>query len=230
MARVIRWLSAAVLFASASAAHAVLVDLKKEAEPAGLYGESAWQPFSLLADFGIDVDIYGLVGGSDAYAYMDANGAGMGVCGELEDDAPVNEATNSGSNLCDPSSDDNVTEREALKFVFNEAVVIDKIWFNNNHDEDQSLIDDTISIFGDDYTFSAADEDGTRSSDGIDDVRYDGPIAFEAGDMALIAYYDEEFYLSAFEIRRSVPEPLTLGLMALGLIGLGLGRRVGNRS
>jgi len=225
MYNLIKWLSATILLASAGAAQAALVDLKAEAEPGGLYGESAWQPFSLLADFGINVDIYGVVNGQDAYAYMDANGAGMGVCGDLVAGAAGNTATNSGSNLCDPSSDDNATAGESLRFEFHEDVVIDMLWFNNNHDGDTSLLGDTISIFGVDKMFSAADEDSNRSSNGIDDVAYQGPIAFSAGDTALISYDDEEFYLSAFEIRRSVPEPLTLGLLAIGLAGVGLGRR-----
>ncbi len=228
MNQVARWLLATALLTAAGTAQAALVDLKAEAEPGGLYGESAWQPFSLLLDFGIDVDIYGIKGGEDAFAYLDASGAGMGVCGALVGGATANVATNSGSNLCNPSSDDNVTTGESLKFVFNEAVIIDTLWFNNNHDDDKSLLGDTISIFGVDKTFGAGDEDATRQSGTISDVAYHGPIAFNAGDMALISFDDEQFYLSALDIR-SVPEPLTIALLGFGLIGLGIGRRGGRR-
>lgn len=215
---------ASALFAAASAAQAMMVDLKAAAD--GAYGESAWNPLSLSADFGIDVDIYGVkAGDNDAYAYLDSNGAGLGVCGDISGDANEKNA-NSTSNLCDPSSDDNVTEMEALRFVFNEDVVIDKLWFNNNHDSPFTLIDYKIDIFGDVYEFDSGDVDNTRD----DDVMYVGPIYFDAGQEALIAYEDQEFYLSAMEIHRNVPEPMTLGLLGFGLIGLGFARRGARRS
>ena len=229
MHTIMRWGAAAALLASAGTAQAVLVDFKKEAEPTGLYGESAWQPFSLLANFGIDVDIDGIKSGNRAFAYLDSNGAGMGVCGALVSGATTGAKPGSGSNLCNPSSDDNVTALEALQFTFKQNVIIDSLWFNNNHDADQSLHGDTINIFGVNKVFGMADDDPSRSSSGIDDVIYNGPIAFSAGQVALISFVDEQFYLSAIDIRADVPEPLSLGLLGLGLAGLGLARRRAGR-
>ena len=226
MHRLMRWVAATALLATAGAAQAVLVDFKKEAEPTGLYGESAWAPFSLLADYGLNVTIAGTVNRNPAFAYLDSNGAGMGVCGALLSGKTTGAKPGSGANLCNPSSDDNVTSAEALEFTFNEDVIIDSLWFNNNHDVDGSLHGDTIHIFGNDIMFSAADDDASRSND----VLYNGPIAFSAGQVAYISFRNEQFYLSALEIRRAVPEPLSLGLLGLGLAGLGLARRRAGRS
>jgi len=55
-----------------------------------------------------------------AYAYLDKGKAGMGVC----------KVVNS-NNQCNPSSDDNVTYREALVLGFDQTVKLDTVLFQN---------------------------------------------------------------------------------------------------
>jgi hypothetical protein len=220
-------------FTSSVQAAPVFINFQDMADNA--YGESAWKPLSLKDDFGVDVDIYGRYDGSDVYAYLDANTAGLGVCRDLNDagDAKLNtKNADSGSNLCKIASDDNVNVYgsigEELKFVFNEALTITNIWFNNNHDPDYGMDGDTVVIGGSNEVFSGGADDADlgwlfefTGTDGI----------FSATDMLSIAYYDgidtrfraEEFYISAIEF--TVPEPSIIALFAAGLFGLGFARR-----
>ena len=139
-------------------ANAVSINFNALAESGGGIGESAWS--ALMFDVNGNhttnagnafLTITGTNGGN-SYAYLDAANAGLGVCGTLGAGAASNQVTNSGANLCNPSSDDNISHHngtpETLHFVFAADVVIDKIWLNNNHDGDRSLLNDYVAIDG----------------------------------------------------------------------------------
>ena len=207
---------AIALSAMASSANAVIIDFNAMAEPGGSHGESAWETLALTyADFG--VEITATQNGQDAYAYLDASNAGLGVCGSLTNSNTANSITNSGSNLCSPSSDDNVTFNEALFLVFDTDVTINTIWFNNNHDGDHSLLGDMINIDGSAYTFT----NGGSYANSYTTV----PYLVAAGTMFEISFNNEQFYLDAMDITASVPAPASIFLLGLGLLGLGALRR-----
>jgi len=148
-------------------------------------------------------------------AYLDSNWGGLGVCKVLDSSAQ-----------CNPASDDNVTTGESLNIAFNSGVTINKIWFNNNHDGDLSLLGDTININGSNNTFSTGDQTNQQlrgNGDLFSDWLYTGAISINGGGSFDISFVNESFYVSAIEY--SVPEPAMLGLLALGLIGIGISKR-----
>lgn len=197
---------------TATSANALILDFKSLAN----VNEYGVQPLTIGT-----MTVNGLYnnGANTGYAYLDGAWGGLGVCKTLD-----------LNNQCDPANDDNVTLGESLRFIFGSDVTIKNIWFNNNHDGDQSLLGDTINIGGSNYTFNAADQTnvaGVRS-----DWLYSNLIDITAGTNFDISFVDnpnnndknENFYITAIEFT-VVPEPAILGMLALGLIGIGFAQR-----
>ncbi len=213
-------LLAAGLLLSSAAANAVILDFMSMAEPTGSHGESAWNPLSFtFSDFSVSITGTAPDDDSVQYAYLDANNGGLGVCGDLISSATANVTTGSAANLCNPSSDDNITTGEALHAVFSTDVIIENLWFNNNHDGGFDT-GDMIDIDGDLFAVTtgiAGDANGI------------GSFMVAAGDIFDISFYNEQFYLSAMEVS-AVPEPSIIMLLGLGFLAFGVARQKKSRN
>jgi hypothetical protein len=218
------------LFAG-SAAHATVIDFVALTEGTDALGESAWSTLSVAGD-GFNLDITATDTSDDdpnAFAYLDWNHAGLGVCGDV---TGTGAHSNSGTNRCIPGSDDNMTTGETLSFIFDVDVIIDRIWFNNTHDPDYTIDfaaggdriwigGSLVNAVGNGY---AAGNSYNSTIVGASVLNYLGPFSATGGVAFDIGYYNEQFYISGMDVR-AVPEPGTLGLLGAGLLGFGLLRR-----
>ena len=201
-----KYLITGLLFSMfATSANAIIVDFRTMANGGNERGEA---PLTVGA-----MTINGLYnnGANTGYAYLDSGWGGLGVCQTID----VNKQ-------CSPTNDDNVTTGETLNFVFSTDMIISRIWFNNNHDGDVSLLGDTINIDGNNNTFVAGDQrnivNGTYVT--TSDWLYSGWLNVAANTNFDINFVNESFYVTAIEFR-TLPEPTILSLLALGLIGVG---------
>jgi len=189
-------------------------------EKLGGLGESSWSSLTAadhpdLNHFGINITGHATNDDDSAqFAYLDWGNAGLGVCKDALG-APSGSNTGSGTNSCQPSSDDNVTVDEYLEITFTENVLVENLWFNNNHDGGFHA-GDLVTINGVDYAVALGIVDGAN---GI------GAFSLMAGDKLTIAYKNEEFYLSGMAVS-AVPVPAAVWLFGTALIGfIGYSRR-----
>lgn len=212
MSHFMKSVTAVVLALMVNTAHAGIINFISLTEAVGGYGEGAWTSLNLSSD-GVNVSITGHATNDNdptQYAYLDWGNAGLGACKDVLNTSIVN-TTKAGNtaNNCAPSSDDNVTAKEFLSFVFDKNVVITNIWFNNNHDGgfgpgDNVKIDNKVFKLATGY---AGDANGI------------GSFFVSAGDVFDVKYVNEEFYISGIEFS-AVPESASLVLLAIGLLAV----------
>lgn len=209
-----------VLSATAGTANATIIDFIDLAN--NVLGESGYNTLTV----GI-MSVTGDKAGSDAFAYLDADreqdGGGLGVCGNVTDVGFIS-ATNKYNKCTSGADDDNVTVSEVLTFTFTEDVLINNIWFNNNHDGG--------FVAGSKVDIEGTLHDAVRGL--VGDANAYSTWKILAGETFTVAYNDlvantdlqqaSQFYVSGMSFR-TIPEPTILGLLALGLIGIGVSQR-----
>jgi len=155
--------------------------------------------------------------GSDAWAYLDQGNAGLGVCHQgLKTD-------NKGENQCNPGSDDNVTQNEILNIAFDQRVsfnFINSLFRGANHGKLTSgNIDFSIDGIWNTYDLAASTGSGYIGQYFSFKTTYNTPEF----------YMDNMVVASVSSRPATVPEPSTLAIFALGMIGLA-SRRVKKQS
>lgn len=166
-------------------------------------GETGGDPITGTVE-GITLNAYGQWQDNQAFAYLDAGNAGLGVCKTLN------------GSQCTPSNDDNVTEDETLWLDFGQVVDIDDMDFRDaNHN--------VLALGG----FDLFDDGGFINSFLFGS---DFSALGLSGDVFGFRFHDEEFYIETMTVS-AVPLPAALPLFGAALLGMGyLGRRRKNRA
>lgn len=215
---------AAGLALFATSAHAATYDFIDAIDGVGgPINESIWTEFD-TGDFsyfgGPSISLTGTAGGSTAFAYADAGGAGFGVCRNATSSSVINKAAPGAGNVCAPGSDDSIQSAydELLKITANSnGTLISSITVNANHDGNLAAGDKVI-ISGVEITLSSSDIVGGAYTHIVGTV-------FAMGDFLTVesagGANGPHLYLSAMEVS-SVPVPAALSLLLAGLGGFGV--------
>ncbi len=222
---------ATVAMLAGATAHAAsyTYDFKAAANSGGGIGETAYETFDTSSFYaGPSVSITAGNGDNDAYVYFDAGNAGIGVCNAVHNEALVGVPSNTGTNNCNPGSDDGLTTTgEFLTFTANEAMTFDALWLNSNHDS--GTITSTVWDILVNGVFFASYDVGSMFANLLsgsgDDVMISLGIDLDAGDyFTLRGTQGPNSYVSGAAVSQ-VPLPAAGWLLIAGLGGLAAMRR-----
>ena len=148
------------------------------------------------------------IGGQNtpAFAYLDAGNAGLGVCKVLD-----------GGNQCNPSSDDNALQDEAVKLSFDQRVFVSDVEFvNGNH---KTNFTGTFELLVDGMS------QGTINLAALVTLDLWGTVfEFANNSVGNYALAGNQFYINV--LNAQVPVPAALFLFAPALLGfMGLRRK-----
>ncbi len=235
-------LSLGLLFTLISApALAANFDFQAIADTGGNTGESAWISTSAPGEFtwtddGITVTATAslLSTGEEVYVYMDSGVAGMGVCKDLVNGATTGRQPG-GTNLCAPSSDDNITYDEVLKLQFSKAVTIDLLEIVNGGHGTNFEGNFGVLVDGADPTMvSDFDTTNALTHNFVNPGLLTGTTFHFISGATVVG--DDNFtnlnqmYISAISANAvATPEPATLALFGSGLLGLAGMRKLSSR-
>jgi hypothetical protein len=210
----------AVFLASTVGAYATTIDFVGMANGAGGYGESEYSNVSPLLTF-VDptftLTVKAFNGTAPAGAYLDSGHGGLGVCSTgLVAGKTLGKQGSSGDNVCGDGSDDNVTTGEKLVLSFDKNVRISTIVFNDNHDDPFTMLGGHVVLNGVvSSAFAAGDDVGGGDFSRVVNFNLAANTDYS------ISYSDRQFYVSSITVS-AVPEPASLALMCIGVMGLAL--------
>ena len=210
----------AASLALSGAAHAAVINFQQEADVNGERGVTNGSvltiggvALTLFAFDDIDLDT---LSGDLAFAYLDAGLAGLGVCSALD-----------GADQCNPSSDDNVSDTEAVAITFLDGInslqrdITDLSFRGANHQLINDL--DTANIYAATFGANGAQELFTTIP-ALIALAQAQDVFFDKVETVAFAFVDTEFYVSSIDVS-DVPLPAALPLMLVGLGALRFARR-----